>query len=75
MMEIAESIPVAEWRLIEDIRFGEGATDTNLGIGWNAVGGEFRWLGDQTSEVWIEHPAPNQQLILELDMQATEASS
>lgn len=51
------------------LTFGAGGNEaTHLGAGWSADEPGHRWMIGQASEVWLENPGPDRDLILELDV-------
>ena len=51
------------------LSFGKDGNEANhLGIGWSGDEPGFRWMVGQASDIWLEHPGPGHDLILELDI-------
>jgi hypothetical protein len=54
---------------IVSLTFGLGGNESNyLGNGWSGDEPASRWMIGQSSEVWLEHPGPGRDLILELEV-------
>ena len=50
------------------LTFGKGGNELNhLGNGWSGDEPDSRWMVGQGSEVWLEHPGRDHDLILQLD--------
>jgi len=51
------------------LNFGKDGNETNhLGVGWSGDEPNMRWMVGQASELWLEHPGSEHDLILELDL-------
>jgi len=51
----------------QEIQFGEGGTDTHyLGAGWSGDEPGYRWSLGQRSELWLNNPGHETDLVLEL---------
>jgi hypothetical protein len=49
------------------LNFGSGGNETNhLGNGWSGEEPGNRWMVGQGSELWLEHPGPDHDLILDM---------
>lgn len=52
------------------LTFGKEGNEANhLGIGWSGDEVGHRWMVGQASELWVEYPGPDHDLILELEAQ------
>ncbi len=51
------------------LTFGKEGNEANhLGHGWSGDEPGLRWMIGQVSDLWLEHPGPDHDLILELDI-------
>jgi hypothetical protein len=54
---------------ILSLTFGSGGNEANhLGNGWSGDEPGSRWMTGQGSEIWMEHPGPGHDLILDMDI-------
>ena len=59
---------------IVTLNFGSEGNEANyLGGGWSGNELGHRWMVGHASELWLENPGPNHDLILELDTQVLVA--